>query len=101
MTQDARKAGVNSRTSESKTLDEALAANDEAVRLELEAFEANIDEEIEQMRAALGPPLSEFVGPEYTRFIRRTDIHCRHLQESLRITGEALEKLKAKWDNPR
>ena len=84
--------------SESQTLDEGLAALDEAVRLELEAFEANIDEEVEKMRAEVGPPLRDVVGPEYTRFMRRTEIHFRHLRESFRIRGEALERLKAKWN---
>lgn len=76
---------------DSRSFREVLEERHKALALELQAFEARIDQEVEKAREEFGPG-GQYVGPGYTRLMGRMDIQFDALREDIRLLLEARAK---------
>ena len=70
---------------DARTLRELLEAHDVEVKQEMVDLEANIDAEVEKMRAEFDDKL---IGPGFTKCMRLMEIQFRALRVDLRIVHE-------------
>lgn len=76
-----------------RTLRELLEAHDVEVKQEMADLEANIDEEVEKMRAEYN---DNRIGPGVTKCFRLMEIQFRALRVDLRMVHEYKKKERAR-----